>query len=214
MNYTERESKTAASRTKLAEVVKAGEAAGYWKNCSTVEPEGGDAWRWVEVETPAGLRFNLNGGSWGREGAISASVASLKSPEGVKVHASDVLCYQQTAPTASASYTRPAATIAKSLFSRVMASPEGVSCAEAMRARLAMLTASRSGLRAHMATLQALGYTFDRVSESETYKADGHKNAPGEPRNIRLYESGRVDFSASVQAENLAAVLDLLKGAK
>ena len=214
MIYSDRQSKESASRAKLAEVVQAGVKLGLWSFESAITPEGSDAWRWVTVKTPSGLSFDLNGGSWGREQMITASVASLKGPHGISVTPRDVMRYNGSAPTASASYTRPAETIAKDLHKRVMLHPEGIACAQALVDRLAAQVESRGTLRGHMDTLELMGYRFDRTDARETYSATGYSNGSKDPRTVKVTAEGRVDFECSTNMETFKAVAALLNKAK
>ena len=214
MTYEARKTNESASLLKLAEVVKAGEKLGLWVFASAITPEGSDAWRWVTVKTPSGLSFDLNGGSWGREQMITASVANLEGPHGIKVTPRDVLRYHESAPTESASHTRPAETIAKDLHKRVMVNPEGVACAQAMVDRLAAQMDSRGTLRGHMDVLALMGYSFDHTDAKETYSATGYNNLSKGPRTVKVTADGRIDFEVSTNMKTFKAVTALLNASK
>ena len=214
MNYDARKTNEATSRAKLAEVVHAGVKLGLWAIESSITPEGSDTWRWVTVKTPTGLSFDLNGGSWGREQMISASVANLKGPHGISVTPRDVLSFNTSAPTASASHTRPAETIAKDLHKRVMQHPEGIACAQALVDRLASQVNSRGTLRGHMDVLALMGYRFDRTDAKETYRATGYNDLSKDPRTVKVTSDGRVDFECSTNMETFKAVAALLNKSK
>jgi hypothetical protein len=121
---------------------------------------------------------------------------------------------QVQAPEASANYTRPAATIAKEFHRRVMTHADTLAVCDEMRERLAQKVSEWEALRAHCATLSALGYTFDRMTVTETYSAKGWRPGTGpHPYTVTVHNNGRVTFDASCNVSEFAAVLGAL-GAK
>jgi hypothetical protein len=213
MNYQQRDAIVAASLVRLDEVLSAGEALGYWKATQRRQPDEGNTWRFGDVVTPDGLTFTLSGGSWGREGQITCSVALINGPHGLRSSPTDVLRYQQAKPEASCSYTRSAEAIAKDLHRRVIASPEGIEVARLVRERLDKLLEQHAALRRHVAALEAMGYEFRRLGQDETYKAAGwHRGDDPSPRDVEVDYTGRVTFSLCVGVETLPAVRLLMQG--
>lgn len=207
MNYDHRKTVEAASLVRLEEVLSAGEALGFWKATARRQPDEGNTWRFGDVVTPDGLTFTLSGGSWGREGQITCGVGYINGPHGLRSGPSDVLRYQQAKPEASCSYTRSAEAIAKDLYRRVVASPEGAEVARLVRDRLDKLLEQHAALRRHVAALEAMGYEFRRMSADETYKAAGwHRGEGPAPRDVEVDYTGRVTFSLTVGVETLPAI--------
>lgn len=192
MDYTKREARTAESRAKLLEVAKAGETLAFWRVIEGTGPTDGESWRWVEVETPDGTRFSLRGGSWGREGAISAALTSIKGAHGIGVAPSDVLGYKEGAHEASASCDRPAEAIAKDFNRRVTAAPEALAVGAKMRERLASQMARRDSLAVHVADLQRMGYVFNQYTPSQAYDAEGWHSGDVKPRRLKVYATGAI----------------------
>lgn len=213
MNYEQRNAMVAASLVRLDEVLSVGEALGYWKAASRHQPEEGDSWRFGDVVTPEGLTFTLSGGSWGREGQITCTVAQINGPHGLRSGPLDVLRYQQAKPEASCSHTRGAESIAKDLHRRVVGSPEGVEVARLVRERLDKLVEQHTALRKHVAALEAMGYEFRRLGQDETYKASGwHRGEGPAPRDVEVDYTGRVTFSLCVGVETMPSIHLLMQG--
>lgn len=206
--FDTRKAKEAASRQKLQEVAKAGEALGLWTIHKTQTEEGGDAWTFVTVETEPGRRFFLRGGSWGREGAIGAQLTSTDGEHGLTIKPSDV--HSGGAPDANASHERPAETIAKDLHKRAMISPEAIALSDKMLARLADMERDWKSLRANVARLERLGYVFNNIRANETYEAAGFNDSArsrGMPYTVKVNAQGACRFDGECHIDKLAAVL-------
>lgn len=216
MNHDNGQTQQADSRHKLAEVAAAGETLGYWKIGKISQPEGSDSWQRVQViadDGLDGLAFSLRGGSWGRESKISASVAHISGPHGLESGPSDVLVYREEAPEASASRDRPAETIARDLYRRVVGNAEARDIARRVRERLGKLVEQHQALRRHVAALERFGYSFTQLSNRETYKASGWRGSDSPPCRVEVTCDGRVSFEAETTVDRLAAVLEALRGA-
>jgi hypothetical protein len=204
MDYEAKKNLIKESNEKLKLVVNAGLTLGLWEVVKEHACGESQEVNMVTVKTN-GLTFDINGGSWAREGMIKASIATLRGAHGLKVSTRDALAYNESEIEASCSCTQPAEKIAKALYKRVMQNPEAVVCATKIVALLANLTENRAALHAHMSTLQAMGYEFNRVNESDTYMAEGY-NSKSKPRNLKVYNDGRVDFEISGSIEVFKSV--------
>lgn len=213
MNYDQRNTTTDASKAKLAELVKLGEELGTWKLIRTAS-DAADPWRFVEVETPEGLLFSLSGGGWNKENKIECTVACRRNCNAT-VSPRDVAPYvgggRQVIPEASVSYTRPTDAILRELVRRVIADPDAQELARKVNARLSLLQANGASLRAYVAKLEAIGYQFPRLTESQTHAAEGYSQNEGQPR-ITVNSDGRVTFECDCDIGKLGAVLAAMKG--
>jgi len=205
MNHDSRANKSAASREVLHEVIALGVSQGKFEIVKTAGDDG-DNWRWVDVVTPAGLLFSLSGGSWGKEGSITARVAAIDR-DNIRILLSDTP--RRNHPVeAACSYARGAATILKDLTRRVIEHPDGIAGAQAVRDTWQARIDARAALRGHVKTLEALGDTF-QLDARETYAARGYGSTRG-VSDVRVNSEGYVTFDASCQVEQFAAVLHAL----
>ncbi|BEP42093.1 hypothetical protein [Variovorax sp. V15] len=211
IDHDPRKTQAQQSREVLAEVVALGVAQGLFTVARTVGEEAGSSWRFVEVLTPDGLAFDLKAGSWNKESAISASVGGIKK-DGLKVYLSDTARRKQEV-SASCSFTRGSAAILKDLTRRVLAHPDGIAGAQAVRTRWETLVAQRQRLRGHIAALSALGYTFRELPADETYSARAWGPSGTEPRDLTVYENGRVTFEGSCDVSHFAGVIAVMREA-
>jgi hypothetical protein len=196
----------------LREVATLGQAAGTWTIVKVYDEEGSDdrtpanagAWRYVSVTTPEGTPFDLTV-SRTNAGKIHASLGTLDNGPH-RITASD-LPYDlrnMKRPEANVALTRGAAAILKDITRRVIQHADALTLGAALRATLAQRQQSAQGLRAHMATLTAMGYEFHNVSATETYQAKGYK--AGAPM-LTVNAHGDISFDARVHIDNLAATL-------
>lgn len=206
-----RKTKSEQSRAVLMEVASLGVAQGLFTVTKSTSDDEGKTWRFVELLTPDGLTFQMSVGSWNKEGAICASIGSIDR-DGIKVHLSDTVRRTQDVE-ASASYARGAAAILKDLMRRVIAHPDGIAGAQAVRDQWEATVARRANLRAHIATLKGLGFDFREVPERESYSARGYGRVGDTSRSITVYENGHVTFEADCDVARLSGVLALLDGA-
>lgn len=205
MNHHEqREATTQASIAKLKEVVKEGEEQGLWK-AEYNRTEGASEWRYVDVRTPDGLLFTLTGGSWGREGEITASVSLARGPHGLSVSPRDV---RGSAPSASVSHTRTAKSIVKDLARRCVHHTDAIDVAIKVRDALALALKQRADLRWHIAALEGVGYKFNSHSENECYRAEGYRSGKN-PRIVTVTYDGKVTFSATVTIDDFLKLNNL-----
>lgn len=202
-----------ASRTKLREVVELGQSQGLWTVQDAQHDGIGDDWSFVTVVTPEGLTFSLRGGSWGREGAIGCTVCGIAGPHGVRVGPRDLPSDLRGGSEANASHTRTAAAILADFCRRVIQRPEAVAQATAIRDLLAERLKDRETLRGHMAALESIGYTFDRVGDAESYSASGYLPGGHEayPYRVTVNRTGAVTFETSCSVEAFPGVLASLR---
>lgn len=199
----------------LREVATTGQAQGLWTIRKVYDEAGTDdrsptnpgAWRYVDVTTPDGTPFDLTVNR--HKGAkITARLGQLEA-EGHRITTSD-LAYDlrnMARPEATCAVSRGTAAILKDLTRRVIHHPNAVTMGQAMRDTLAQRLDRAQGLRAHMATLTAMGYDFRHVSDTENHQAKGYKC--GAPQ-LTVYANGSVSFDASTTVANLPAVLAAL----
>lgn len=210
MTLSQRDLDKAASNLKLKEVAELGQTLGYWTIEKQTVCDDGDRWRFVNIKTPDGLHFAFSGGGWNTENKIHASIDGVKIDDNVKVYEKDVKSYSApSAPDAYISKDKTAAQIVKDIKRRVIDNPTCIETAQKINARIAQLQASQSGLKQHVGTMLAMGFTKGyRFDESATYSADLYLNG----QRFTVYESGRVNFDASCNVAVLPAVLAALKG--
>lgn len=208
MTYLDPQAKTVqASRLKMEEVANLGQSLGHWTIVKT-SPYNDDPWRFVTIETPQGARFSMSGGAWNKAGMIAASLDTITGAQGHKVSPRDVIAYREpAAPEAAASHTRPAAAIVADLVRRVIANPAALEIARKQRERLANLEGQGVKLRAHVAKLAALGFTFREMKADESYSATAYAPSGSNLHKVTVYESGRVTFDSACDVSKLADIM-------
>lgn len=189
---------------KLRAVVALGVATGVWSVLKITAPDEGAYWLWADVVTPDGLVFTL---STSMGAKLCASVASLRSECGVSVAPRDVLPCGVTVPEARVSADKTPDKLLHDIQRRVLANPDCLSAATALRERLTTLLASKSRLSAHRAALADMGFALGTSRPAETYVTDARHKLLG---NVKVYEDGRVSFGCSTDIATLPAVLALL----
>lgn len=220
MDYTQRETKNAASRAVLSEVLELGEAAGTFRVIERKASDPDEAVKarnvqWATVETPDGCAFSLHAGSWSREGKISASVAYLHK-DGIQASPRDVLAYGTTAPEAQASHERGAAVVLRELTRRIFQHPEALRVAGLVRDRWAQQAESRNTLAGNIKRMSLLGYSEPEGRETvRCHSATLYRRTTaGEaaPYTVEVDSGGSIRAEVSCSIEQFAAVLNILKG--
>lgn len=193
--------------TVLQEVIALGVAAGHFTDI-TNRGDLNDAWRYVNVLTPAGLAFTFSAGAYDSEGKIKASIGSI-ARNNIKADVRDTN-RRANDVSAACTATRGAAAVLKDLMKRVIDNPEAIETAQAVLNRWNKEAASREALLGHVKALEALGYTFMSISGYETYRAKGYGRQGLEPSCVEVTASGNVRFDVSCDVSQMGDILATL----
>ena len=197
---TSYERQTAEGRVTLNAVIDAGIAAGYWAQAFAYP---WDHATFRDVMTESGDRFTI----WCGDKKIRVTLADLEQkPNGIKA-------VRTSSIEAACSADRPAAEIAKALYSRVISKPEAIEGAAATRALLAERLAYRAALEANMAALAAAGFeclSHRQLSDSEYFEALMY--ARGSLGSVRVNATGSVYVDRlTINVKDAAALVAIAK---